>query len=72
MPGLDGHEVARRIRAQPWGRGMLLVAATGWSQPEDKLAALEAGFDEHLVKPVAATDVQRLLRARNAASATEG
>jgi two-component system CheB/CheR fusion protein len=65
MPGLDGHEVARRIRAQPWGRGMLLVAATGWSQPEDKLAALEAGFDEHLVKPVAATDVQRLLRARD-------
>ncbi|RST48579.1 PAS domain S-box protein [Variovorax sp. DXTD-1] len=72
MPGLDGHEVARRIRAQPWGRGMLLVAATGWSQPEDKLAALEAGFDEHLVKPVAAADVQRLLRARDGAAATDG
>jgi two-component system CheB/CheR fusion protein len=62
MPGLDGHEVARRIRAQPWGRGMLLVAATGWSQPEDKQLALDAGFDEHLVKPVALGDVQRLLR----------
>ena len=72
MPGLDGHEVARRIRAQPWGRGMLLVAATGWSQPEDKLAALEAGFDEHLVKPVAATDVQRLLRARDGSAVTDG
>jgi two-component system CheB/CheR fusion protein len=72
MPGLDGHEVARRIRAQPWGRGMLLVAATGWSQPEDKLAALEAGFDEHLVKPVAATDVQRLLRARDGTAAADG
>jgi two-component system CheB/CheR fusion protein len=72
MPGLDGHEVARRIRAQPWGRGMLLVAATGWSQPEDKLAALEAGFDEHLVKPVAAADVQRLLRARDGAAAAGG
>ena len=68
MPGLDGHEVARRIRAQPWGRGMLLVAATGWGQPEDRLAALEAGFDEHLVKPVAAADVQRLLRARDGLS----
>lgn len=72
MPGLDGHEVARRIRAQPWGRAMLLVAATGWSQPEDKLAALEAGFDEHLVKPVAAADLQRLLRARKAAAAEGG
>jgi len=69
MPGLDGHELARRIRAQPWGRGMLLVAATGWGQPEDKLAALEAGFDEHLVKPVAAADVQRLLQARDTAVA---
>ncbi len=62
MPGLDGHEVARRIRSHPWGRGMLLVAATGWSQPEDKQMALAAGFDEHLVKPVALGDVQRLLR----------
>ncbi|MEZ2298489.1 CheR family methyltransferase [Variovorax sp. RCC_210] len=64
MPDIDGHEVARRIRAQPWGGGMYLVAATGWGQPDDKRAALEAGFDEHLVKPVAAADVQRLLRTR--------
>ncbi len=66
MPGLDGHEVARRIRAEPWGRDMFLVAATGWGQPEDKAAAMAAGFDEHLVKPVAAADLQRLLRARQA------
>lgn len=64
MPELDGHEVARRIRAAPWGRGIFLVAATGWGQAEDRRAALEAGFDEHLVKPVAAADVQRLLLAR--------
>jgi two-component system CheB/CheR fusion protein len=64
MPGLDGHEVARRIRAEPWGRDMFLVAATGWGQPDDKAAAMAAGFDEHLVKPVAAADLQRLLRAR--------
>jgi two-component system CheB/CheR fusion protein len=67
MPDIDGHEVARRIRAQPWGGGMYLVAATGWGQPDDKRAALEAGFDEHLVKPVAAADVQRLLRTRGRA-----
>jgi two-component system CheB/CheR fusion protein len=67
MPDIDGHEVARRIRAQSWGGGMYLVAATGWGQPDDKRAALEAGFDEHLVKPVAAADVQRLLRARGLA-----
>jgi two-component system CheB/CheR fusion protein len=67
MPDIDGHEVARRIRAQPWGGGMYLVAATGWGQPDDKRAALEAGFDEHLVKPVAAADVQRLLRTRDRA-----
>ncbi|KQW54339.1 CheR family methyltransferase [Variovorax sp. Root411] len=64
MPDMDGHEVARRIRAAAWGRGMFLVAATGWGQPEDKRTAMEAGFDEHLVKPVAAADVQRLLRKR--------
>ena len=67
MPGLSGHEVARRIRAAAWGRHMLLVAATGWGQPEDKDAALAAGFDEHLVKPIAAADLQRLLRARGLA-----
>jgi two-component system CheB/CheR fusion protein len=62
MPGLDGHEVARRIRAEPWGRDIVLIAATGWGQPADRAAALEAGFDEHLAKPVTAADLQRLLR----------
>jgi two-component system CheB/CheR fusion protein len=67
MPDIDGHEVARRIRAHAWGGAMYLVAATGWGQPDDKRAAMEAGFDEHLVKPVAAADVQRLLRERGLA-----
>ena len=66
-PDLDGHEVARRIRAEPWGRDLVLVAATGWGQPADKAAALEAGFDEHVAKPVTASDLQRLLRELEAA-----
>ena len=67
MPGLDGHEVARRIRAEPWGRDIVLIAATGWGQPSDRAAALAAGFDEHVAKPVTAADLQRLLRAHEAA-----
>jgi signal transduction histidine kinase len=52
MPGLDGYEVARRIRAQPWGRRMTLVALTGWGQESDQSRSRAAGFDSHLVKPV--------------------
>jgi CheY-like chemotaxis protein len=52
MPGIDGYEVARGIRAQPWGRGMTLVALTGWGQESDRSRSRDAGFDSHLVKPV--------------------
>jgi PAS domain S-box-containing protein len=52
MPGMDGYEVARRLRADPRGKSILLVAVTGWGQAEDKRRAAEAGFDEHLTKPV--------------------
>jgi PAS domain S-box-containing protein len=51
MPGLNGYEVARQVRAQPWGREALLVAATGWGQEEDRRKAMDAGFDLHLTKP---------------------
>ncbi|HEY0822839.1 MAG TPA: PAS domain-containing protein, partial [Ramlibacter sp.] len=51
MPGLNGYEVARQVRACAWGRGALLVAATGWGQEEDRRKALEAGFDLHFTKP---------------------
>lgn len=51
MPGLNGYEVAREVRAQPWGAQALLVAATGWGQDEDRRKALQAGFDLHLTKP---------------------
>ncbi len=52
MPKLNGYEAARRIRAQPWGQQVLLVAVTGWGQDEDRLKAREAGFDCHMVKPI--------------------
>jgi DNA-binding response OmpR family regulator len=52
MPRMSGHEVARWIRARPWGLHTRLVAITGWGQDEDRRASREAGFDEHLTKPV--------------------
>jgi CheY-like chemotaxis protein len=52
MPKLNGYEVARHIRAEPWGRSVVLVAVTGWGQTEDKRRALEAGFDHHFTKPL--------------------
>ena len=52
MPGMDGYEVARRIRSTAKGEHVFLVALTGWGQAEDKRRAAEAGFDEHVTKPV--------------------
>jgi CheY-like chemotaxis protein len=52
LPGLDGYEVARRIRASAEGHALQLVALTGYGQPEDRRRAEEAGFDEHLAKPI--------------------
>jgi signal transduction histidine kinase/ActR/RegA family two-component response regulator len=61
MPRLNGYDVARRLRAEPWGRQMLLIAVTGWGQENDKLLATEAGFDCHLTKPVAVAELTRAL-----------
>jgi signal transduction histidine kinase len=52
MPHLSGYEVARQIRAAPWGSAMRLIAATGWGQEKDKKLAEEAGFNAHLTKPI--------------------
>jgi CheY-like chemotaxis protein len=52
LPRLDGYEAARRIRQQPGGHGIVLVALTGWGQDDDRRRSREAGFDHHLVKPV--------------------
>ncbi|HEY3783894.1 MAG TPA: response regulator [Steroidobacteraceae bacterium] len=61
MPKLDGYEVARRIRAQPWGRKITLVALTGWGQDSDRRRSGEAGFDSHLVKPLDLDKLTELL-----------
>ncbi len=52
MPGMDGYEVARRLRATPGLEKVVLVALTGWGQKSDRLRSAEAGFDRHLVKPL--------------------
>ena len=51
MPGMDGYEVARRIREQPEGQTLMLIALTGWGQEEDRRRTSQAGFDHHLLKP---------------------
>jgi CheY-like chemotaxis protein len=53
MPNLNGYDAARRMRQEPWGRELVLVATTGWGQDDDRQRTAEAGFDRHLVKPVA-------------------
>ncbi len=62
MPKMDGYELARAFRSHPALKGVVLVALTGWGQPEDRRRSKEAGFDHHLVKPVEADALQRLLR----------
>jgi CheY-like chemotaxis protein len=52
MPRLNGFETASRMRGQPWGRNVPLIALTGWGQPKDRQRTIEAGFNAHLVKPV--------------------
>ena len=61
MPRMDGYEACRLIREQAWGKGMTLVALTGWGQKEDRRLSAEAGFDQHLVKPVDSGALQHLL-----------
>jgi len=61
MPLLDGYEVARRIRAQAWGRQVTLLALTGWGQDSDRRRSAEAGFDLHLVKPLDIAKLTELL-----------
>jgi PAS domain S-box-containing protein len=52
LPKLNGFDACRRIREQPWGKRMVVVALTGWGQDEDRRKSKDAGFDSHLVKPV--------------------
>ncbi|HET6725077.1 MAG TPA: PAS domain-containing protein [Gammaproteobacteria bacterium] len=61
MPEMNGHEAAARIRAEDWGADVRLVALTGWGQEEDRRRSREAGFDMHLVKPIEADMLEKLL-----------
>jgi CheY-like chemotaxis protein len=51
MPGLNGYELAQKIRQEAWGQDMALIAATGWGQDDDRMRAFAAGFDAHVTKP---------------------
>ena len=61
LPKLNGYDVCRRIREQPWGKNMVLVALTGWGQDEDRRQSKDAGFDHHMVKPVDFAALMKLL-----------
>jgi CheY-like chemotaxis protein len=62
MPGMNGYEVARQIRARNPGPRPAIVALTGWGQEQDRRAAREARFDHHLVKPADIGALQALLK----------
>jgi len=62
LPLLNGYEVCRRVRAEPWGNEVTLIALTGWGQDEDRERSRAAGFDGHLVKPVDLGALSNLLR----------
>jgi signal transduction histidine kinase/CheY-like chemotaxis protein len=61
MPGLNGYEVASKVRALNGGEGIMLIALTGWGQPTDRARASDAGFDHHLTKPIAYEELSELL-----------
>lgn len=61
LPKMNGYDVCRAIRSRPWGKEITLVAVTGWGQPKDRQISKEAGFDEHLVKPVEPCTLQAVV-----------
>jgi CheY-like chemotaxis protein len=61
MPKLNGYDVACRIRQEPWGKNVVLVAVTGWGQEEDRRRSRESGFNFHMVKPVEPATLEKLL-----------
>jgi CheY-like chemotaxis protein len=61
LPGLDGYEVATRLRAEPATRGIRMIALTGYGQEQDRQRALKSGFDAHLVKPASVEKLMQTL-----------
>ena len=72
LPKLNGYEACRRIREQPWSKGMVIVALTGWGQDEDRRRSAEAGFNHHMVKPVEVDALEKVLATPNARPADGG
>jgi CheY-like chemotaxis protein len=68
LPKMNGYEVARRIREEPWGKSAVLIAVTGWGQEEFRQKSKDAGFDGHLVKPVEIATFNELLGSLEAPS----
>src|SRR5690606_42165607 len=64
LPEIDGYQVARTLRQMPATRNALVIAVTGYGQPEDRRASAGAGFDHHLVKPVGLQQLEELISAR--------
>lgn len=62
LPRMDGYEVARRLRARPYGNNLVLVALTGWAGRDVRSKAAEAGFDYHLVKPVDWEELEKIVQ----------
>jgi PAS domain S-box-containing protein len=61
LPKLNGYDACRRIRQALWGKDVVIVAATGWNQEEDRRRSKEAGFDHHLVKPIDTAELNHLI-----------
>jgi len=61
LPKLNGYEVVRKLREEPWGKSIKVIALTGWGQEEDRQKSKEAGFDDHIVKPVQHATLVKLL-----------
>jgi len=62
LPKLDGYEVCRRVREQPWGKNILVIALTGWGQDADRERSRTAGFSQHITKPVSLAQLRKVLQ----------
>lgn len=62
LPDISGYDVARALRARQGDRPLFLAAVTGWGQPDDRVRALAAGFDVHVLKPTSAEAIQMILQ----------
>ena len=69
LPKLNGYEACRRIRAEAWGKGLVIIAQTGWGAEEDRQRTHDAGFDHHVVKPVDLKALEMLLAGSQTATA---